>query len=148
MPKYQSTTGLLTFYKNRMPGTSGLKASWLIRIQDCLNYNISQTSWGKKLNFCIRLNIHGSNKFTKTFQVGVARHPCACSKLCRFCVSFISRMSGTKKLVFSSWLGIHKSYKFVQSFQVGIFKHVQSGWKQWVSYNSKMILVMNLIFCM
>ena len=43
-------------------------------MQDFLNYSISQKIWGRKLIFCMWLDIYRSNKFTQSFQVGVVMH--------------------------------------------------------------------------
>ena len=57
------------------------KASRIIRIQNSLNHNISEASWGMKLNFCMWWDIHSSNIFIQSWQVSVVRHARACSKL-------------------------------------------------------------------
>ena len=57
------------------------KTSRPIRIQDSLNFGISETSWGMKLNFCMWLDIHQNNKFSQFFQVDMIRFDWACLKL-------------------------------------------------------------------
>ena len=53
-----------------------------MKIQDSLNSSISEMSYGgMKLNFCMSLDIHRSNKFTQHFQVGVVRYGEAFPKL-------------------------------------------------------------------
>ena len=56
--QYKSSNGLLTFYKNSMFRKNLLlellaknQTFRPIRVQNSLNYNISQMSWGMKLNF-------------------------------------------------------------------------------------------------
>ena len=105
-----STNGLLT------SKTACLRKIWFlsyvtIRMQASLNYNISQTSWVMKLNFCMWLDIHRRNKFTKAFQLVVVRHVRACPKLCKF----LSQLDLKNKLS----IGIHRSYKFVQLISSG-----------------------------
>ena len=46
------------------------KTSRPIRIQDFLNYNISQMNWGLKVDFCVWLDIHRSNKFIQVISKG------------------------------------------------------------------------------
>ena len=84
--KYERSNGLLLSAKTKCLGKIWLFSYdiityWPIRMQDSLNYNISQTTWGLNLNFCMWLDIHGSNKFAQTFRVGVVEHACACPKV-------------------------------------------------------------------
>ena len=92
----------------------GPKASWLIIMQDSLKYNISQTSWGMKLKFCILLDIYRNNNFTQSFRMGLVRYPWACPELCEIMSHLKNELSYK---VFCLWLGIHRSYKFFYSFQ-------------------------------
>ena len=85
--EYESTYALLAFSKKInclvKSGSWGPKTSKSIRMQDSLNYNISQMSWNLKFNFRMWLDIHKRNKFTQSFQVGVVRHAWGCPKLCQ-----------------------------------------------------------------
>ena len=81
--EYKGTNGLLTFCKNHVFGKNlvliyGPKTSKPIRMQDSSNYNISQTSWNLKLNFCMLLDIY---KIYAVISSGVVRHAWACPKL-------------------------------------------------------------------
>ena len=87
------------------------------------NYNISQTSWSMKLNFCLCVvSPKAKHLFRRLKWVwsGISGHAQCYAKSW---VNFISRMSWAVNLVFYIWLGIHRSSKFVQSFQVGVFRH-------------------------
>ena len=113
-----STNGLLT------SKTACLRKIWFlsyvtIRMQASLNYNISQTSWVMKLNFCMWLDIHRRNKFTKAFQLVVVRHVRACPKLCRILSQLHLKNKLSYKLIFWMCIGIHRSYKFVQLISSG-----------------------------
>ena len=104
----------------------GPKTSWLITMQDSLKYNISQTSWGMKLKFCILLNIYRNNNFTQSFRMGLVRYPWACPELCEIMSHLKNELSYK---VFCLWLGIHRSYKFLYSFQVRVVRDAHNVWK-------------------
>ena len=77
--EYESTIDIVIFCKTHVWEKFG---SWVkvqktprpIRMQFSSNCNISQTNWSVKLNFFVWLDIHRSNKFIQTFQVGVVSH--------------------------------------------------------------------------
>lgn len=50
------------------------KTSWINRMQDSLNWNISWMNWGMKLKFFMLLDIR-KNKLTQSFQLGMVRQP-------------------------------------------------------------------------
>ena len=94
--EYEWTNGLLTFCKSHIwekSGSYGPKTSRPIRMQYSLIYNISQTSYGIKFNFCKWSDIYRSNKFTQSFLTMPKIMPN------KYLVSFISRRSWAAKLV-------------------------------------------------
>ena len=95
------------------------------RIQDSLNYNISETSWGMKLNFCVWLRI--SNKLIQSFQMGVVSNPWLCPNLYQIVSQVHLLDEWICKIVFCLWLWIHRSCKFVQSFQLGMPKVIENN---------------------
>ena len=102
LPQYENTNGLLsskTTCLGKMRFLSYPKTFRPIRMHDSLNCNISQTRWEMKVNFCTRLDVHRSNKFSRSLQVGVVRHAWACSKWWKI-VNSISRTNWVMKLVF------------------------------------------------
>ena len=64
-----------------------------IRIQDSLNCNMSETSWGMKLTFCSWISTHRNNRYSRTFQIGVLRKGWACQKRWQILSGFISSIS-------------------------------------------------------
>lgn len=78
-----------------------------MKIKDSLNFNISETSWGMKLNFCMSLDIHRCNKYAQYFQVGVARYEWAYLKLSQI-VSQLHHLkwfwSGMLKMIYNNEL--------------------------------------------
>ena len=71
--EYESTFNLLTFCKTPMSGKNlvlryVLKSSRLIIMQDSLNHNISQMSWGMKCHFCVCLDMYKTTNWWNCFK--------------------------------------------------------------------------------
>ena len=67
----ECANGLLTFTKclgKIWILSYGPKISRSIRMWDSLNHSVSQTSSDMKLDFCMWLDMHRSNKFTQSFK--------------------------------------------------------------------------------
>ena len=126
--KYESANGLLTFCKNYMSGKNLF--FWVLKPQDCILCSISQTRWDIKCKF-MWLDIHRSDKFIQSFQVGVGRHTWAYEKLFQIVCQLHRGISRAIKLFFfvcGYW--IHRSYKFVQSIQAGVANKYSYGCSQ------------------
>ena len=93
-----------------------------------LNCNISQTNCGMKLNSCIWLYIHRTNKFTYAFLMIMVWHVWAFPKLCQV----LSQLHLKNEL--GLWncffiVVIYRSYKLIKSFQVDLVRHILSDSK-------------------
>ena len=79
----ESTNSPLTFWKN-WPLSYDQITSWPIRMQYSINYNVSKTNWGLKLNFW---------KWLTLFQVGMITSTCTYPNWWKKWASLISRVS-------------------------------------------------------
>ena len=127
---------------------SDLKTFRPIRMQNFLNCNISQTNGIMKMKFCWWLDIHKSNKFTKSFQVGVIRLAWECPKWWQVSCQLLLKLRWVVKLVYGMWLVIHRCCRSIQSFQECGVGYVQSDSKQWFSNISRISWSLKRIFCL
>ena len=117
-----------------------------IRMRNSLNCNISKTSWGMKFDFCLWWGIHWNQQIYPFISSGCGR---ACQKLCKIATQLYRKnVLSCKANFICMWLRTLRSYRFVQSLQVDMLRHAKCDWKQRVNWTSKMIISMNLVFCL
>ena len=109
----------------------GPKISRPIRVQDSFNYKFLQRSWGMKLNFCMWLYIHRSNKFSQVLQVDVIRHV----RVCPTCQGMPKvkprlRLSWAITFFFVCSLESTEVTKLFNHLAVDVIRYAQSDWKQ------------------
>lgn len=91
-------------------------------MQDFLNYNISQTVWDIKLNFCIWSDIHRSNNFTHSFALFVFQAWLTCPKLCQVVTQLNLKIEFSYKVSFFAC--------FWGFIEVKIYSAISSGCSQ------------------